>query len=281
MLPNLLVIGAARCGTTSLHRYLGAHPDVTMSRRKELDFFVDGPAWERGPGWYAAQFDDSPVRGEASPKYAAWPVLDGVPERIVRVIPDVRLLYLVRDPIERLLSDYRVTRYVLRHDLRGPDEAIGSALGKGDRSLALVEGRYALQLDRYRECFPASQILVLASEDLGNRRRATLRRVFEFVGLPTEFPEAAAGKRHNETARTQRVGTRAAVAVLDRTIGTKRSRALRKRAPAWTTPLTTVKTDVPRPELSPATRARLVDYYHEDVARLRDLTGIAFPGWLP
>ena len=107
MLPNLIVIGAAKCGTTSLHAYLDEHPEIAMSREKELHFFVDRKNWGRGIEWYEAQFDASaPVRGESSPGYSAYPLYEGVAERMARVVPDAKLVYLVRDPVERVVSHY-------------------------------------------------------------------------------------------------------------------------------------------------------------------------------
>src|SRR5215218_3255372 len=96
-LPNLLVIGAQKCGTSSLHRYLGAHPEVGMSRDKELDF-LGGPGfpnWERGVDWYRAQFDaDKSVRGESSPSYTAHPFVTGTAERAHALVPGAKLIYL-------------------------------------------------------------------------------------------------------------------------------------------------------------------------------------------
>lgn len=110
MRPNLVVIGAAKCGTTSLHEYLNAHPQIAMSREKELDFFVAEKNWSRGLDWYEAQFEDAPIRGESSVSYAAFPEYQGVPERIVRALPDARVIYLVRDPVERVVCTSSTTR---------------------------------------------------------------------------------------------------------------------------------------------------------------------------
>src|ERR687894_2292944 len=73
-LPNLIVIGAQKCGTSVLHYYLSLHPEVSMSRPKELNFFIEERNWPRGLDWYKSQFDgDARVRGEASPNYTAYP----------------------------------------------------------------------------------------------------------------------------------------------------------------------------------------------------------------
>src|ERR671923_1441551 len=154
VLPNLIVIGAAKCGTTSLHEYLDAHPEVAMSREKELDFFVEEKSWGRGVEWYERQFADAPVRGESSPSYTAYPRYRGVPERIRTVVPDAKLVYLVRDPIERIVSHFR-HRQVVRPG------ALEDAFADPYRREGLVApSRYWLQLERYLEHFPPEQILV-------------------------------------------------------------------------------------------------------------------------
>ena len=107
-LPNLIVIGGLKCGTTSLHHYLNLHPEITMSRPKDLNFFVRELNWELGPEWYASHFDRaSPVRGETSPHYTNLPRFEGVAERMRELLgAETRIIYVVRDPIERMLSHY-------------------------------------------------------------------------------------------------------------------------------------------------------------------------------
>ena len=95
MLPNLIVIGAAKCGTTSLHEYLNEHPEISMSSEKELYFFVEEKNLGKGLAWYESQFDPSaPVRGESSPGYSALPLYRGVPERMAETIPDAKLVVI-------------------------------------------------------------------------------------------------------------------------------------------------------------------------------------------
>src|SRR6059058_1737729 len=82
-LPNLLVIGGLKCGTTSLHHYLNLHPEVAMSRPKELNFFVAELNWPLGRDWYAGHFEPgAPVRGESSPHYTNRPAFAGVSQRM-------------------------------------------------------------------------------------------------------------------------------------------------------------------------------------------------------
>ena len=106
-LPNLIIIGGLKCGTTSIHHYLGLHPEIQMSKPKELNFFVEELNWDLGLDWYASRFDDRfKVRGESSPHYTNLPRFTGVAERIHEHCPDARLIYMVRDPIKRILSHW-------------------------------------------------------------------------------------------------------------------------------------------------------------------------------
>src|SRR5215212_8193151 len=180
MLPNLVVIGAARCGTTSLHRYLHLHPDIAMSGEKELNFFSFDARWQRGISWYERQFPSgTPVRGESSPSYSIYPRSPNVPARMARVVPDARLIYLVRDPVERVVSFYRFARFVLRNETRELTEAVREF----DASRYVVGSRYALQLERYLDYYPRGHILVVEQRDLLHRRAETMRLVFGFAGV--------------------------------------------------------------------------------------------------
>jgi hypothetical protein len=269
------VIGAAKCGTTSLHEYLDAHPEISMSRRKELDFFVPDKNPGYGLDWYESQFDDAPVRGESSPSYSVHPYQPGVPERIHAVIPDVRLVYLVRDPIERIVSHY-VHRSV-NHPYIG---SLEQALADSVHGPALVAySRYWHQLEQYLAYFSPDQILVVDSDELGGRRDETLRRIFRFLGVDADYrsPDFAAwhnpGVTHGRTTRTGQLVLR----ILHQTLGTNAALAVRRAAPAAVTGR--FRTRPERPVPSPALRARLEDELREDVERLRAHTGLALSGW--
>ena len=116
-LPNLLIIGAAKCGTTSLHFYLDQHPDVFMARphdshwgQKEMRLFWRDD-WRERLEWYEQHFDPSaPVRGEATPSYTHYPFLPDVPRRIHSIIPEAKLIYIVRDPIDRIVAHWAQTQ---------------------------------------------------------------------------------------------------------------------------------------------------------------------------
>jgi hypothetical protein len=186
-LPNFLVIGAMKAGTTSLYHYLRAHPEVYMPSVKELDFFVEEGNWRRGPKWYQKQFQSAPTGtvavGEASTRYTRYPLLAGVPERIAAHLPHVRLIYVVRDPIERIRSHYE--HRVRAGSERAPiDQAILSNPTYLDCS------RYSMQVEQYLQRFPVEQLLIITAEDLRNSRQKTMRRVYGFLGVQSDYVPA-------------------------------------------------------------------------------------------
>lgn len=272
MLPNLVVIGAAKCGTTSLHEYLDEHPAISMSREKELHFFVEGKNWGRGLEWYESQFDASaPVRGESSPGYSAYPLYTGVAERMAATIPDARLVYLVRDPVARVVSHY--THRTVNWPEMGTIE--GALTDPVVREWLVTPSRYWLQLEQYLAHFPAEQILVVDSDEL----RASLPRIFEFAGVDPSFESAGFERAHNAgTGRTRRTRTGEAVStLLERTLGPARSQALRERAPqALKSPF---RYEVEPAALPDALRTELEDELREDAEKLRAHTGLAFAAW--
>jgi Sulfotransferase domain len=275
VLPNLIVIGAAKCGTTSLHEYLHEHPEISMSREKELDFFVPEKSRGRGIDWYESQFDSrAPVRGESSPSYTAHPFYAGAPARIRALIPDIRLVYLVRDPIERTVSHW-LHRVSTHAEMPSFEETLESEQGEWIVGLS----RYWLQLEQYLAHFPPEQILVVDSDDLRTRRNETLARIFGFVGADPGFRSAEFEREHIPVARPLR-RSRAGHAILGglrRTLGSERASAVVARAPARLKE--PFRQAVERPVLTEKVRARLEDELRGDVERLRAHTGQSFAGW--
>lgn len=187
--PVVIGIGAMKAGTTALHHRLDAHPDIRMSTPKELNFFfgttpTDRHAgwsargnWWRGPGWYAGHLPDDGRRGgEVSPGYTS-PDHPQVAARMAAVVPDARLLYLVRDPLRRAVSQYAHHRRD-GDEARPPDEAL---LCPGSQYVA--RSRYHDRLRPFLDHFPRDQVLVVFQEDLQRDRPATLARVFRHVGV--------------------------------------------------------------------------------------------------
>src|SRR3954451_23321574 len=197
MLPNLLIIGAAKSGTTSLHSYLDEHPEIAMARPKggtsgaagndtapkEMRFFWRDD-WREHLDWYASHFEtDAPIRGEATPAYSQHPYHAGVAARIHSVVPDAKLLYIVRDPIERLVAHYLQQR--ADGDRRSFAERMAD-LERPDPPLVCAS-RYAMQVDNYLRLFDPSQLMVIDHQDLRHDRSYTLREIFRFLGVDEDF----------------------------------------------------------------------------------------------
>ena len=180
-LPTFVVIGAMKAGTVSLGHYLDDHPSVFVARGGrfgEPNFFIAEQNWARGRGWYESLFDGAggaAAIGECSPSYTWAHVYHGVPERMAQVVPDARLVYVVRDPIARMQSMY-MHQVSAGRERRRPEVAL-----LDDRYLG--PSRYGFQLAAFLDHFDRSQVLVIASEVLRDKPREALSAVFKHVAV--------------------------------------------------------------------------------------------------
>jgi hypothetical protein len=264
-LPTFVIIGAQKCGTTALHSYLARHPEISMSRPKELDFFVAEKNWEKGLEWYRHRWNgpDKPVRGESSPNYTAYPNFDGVPERMVRLLPDIKLIFMVRDPVARVRSSY-IHAYSNAAEHRSMREAV-----LDPKRAYIWRSRYHAQLTRWLDYYPMERILLLEQDELLNHRRETLQRVFAFVGAREDVWRASFTEPRLETStrrRRTRVGTFAA-----NRLSIRWWRKLRDRRP-FSVPFE-------QPEMPDDLRAEVADLVRDDIAAFRELTGRSFETW--
>jgi hypothetical protein len=190
-LPDFLIIGAAKAGTTTLHDYLARHPRVRMSRSddpsvrdKEPCFFDAAVNWKRGVEWYRSLFAgarDDQLCGEASTNYTRFPQVPGVPERIAALLPRAKLLYLLRHPVERAYSHY-VHRWTRELHPGEPFRESFEAFVARD-PMCLDGSDYALQVRRYLAHFPRASLLLLRTDDLERDPRELLARALAFLGL--------------------------------------------------------------------------------------------------
>ena len=184
ILPDFIIIGAMKAGTTTLYEYLSAHPQVGMSREKETDYFVAGRGWDRGLGWYHAQFSPGrQIYGEASPNYTKCQAFPGVAKRVFGLIPDCKLIFITRDPISRAASQYR--HAVLSGEpVPTPDRLMGS-----QHLRHLIDtSSYAAQMDAWRAHFPRQQMLLLQFEGLIQDPGAVLSQIAAFLGIADTWP---------------------------------------------------------------------------------------------
>ena len=264
-----------KAGTTSLHSYLASHPDVFMSDPKELEFFPDSRNWSRGVGWYRSKFAggaDAVARGEASTIYAMYPLIPHVPQRIAELVPDVRLVYVVREPIERMRSQWRQNT-VYAGERRPVDEA----LLNDPHYLAC--SRYAFQLDQYLDHFPREQILVITSEALRDDRAETVAHVLRFIGIDDVGVDGAVLGREVHASTATRARTRAGRIVRRVPGHDVIARAVPKQVLGVWHRATSRELDRDAMDIAPETRARLADALVDDIQRLRPWLGESFDGW--
>jgi hypothetical protein len=273
-LPNLIVIGGLKCGTTSLHHYLNLHPEIAMSRPKELNFFVSELNWDLGPDWYASHFDRAaPVRGESSPHYTNLPRFAGVAERMRELLGEAtRIVYMVRDPIDRMLSHYL-------HNVGGGYESRPLAEALADPGSAyLARSRYAMQVDPYLEAFGADRVLIVAREDLRDDRLATMRSAFEFCGVDAGYVSPQFEREWETGGGKQDGGFR----LMDRAVRIPGLRALDRNFDRLPESLRWLVERIvhdpgrgaaPKPELPDPLRRQLRDLLAEDTARLERIAG--------
>lgn len=184
--PDFIIGGAPKCGTTSLAFTLMHHPGVFIPAVKELSYFhCDN--WQRGNGWFSDQFAQArpgQKTGEATPDYLASEL---AAERIAQTQPEVKLVFLLRDPVLRAHSHYWF-RFRSMREQRGMGEVLDAELG-GEDGYLLSHGTYAYNLERYLARFPASNIHVAFLEELSSAPERELQRVQEFLGITTTLSE--------------------------------------------------------------------------------------------
>lgn len=294
-LPNFVVIGAGRCGTTSLHQLLGQHPDVHMCATKSPNHFaahVPQPPWETAaarvmaehwvadPAAYEALFDGASGQraiGEVSPVYLqALDVARALHERC----PDARLVAILRDPAERAYAHFVGRR-------RDGIEPVATFAEKVDAELAgplpdkvafghyIGCGQYHHFLTPYLQRFGPDRVRIFLYDDLVADPAGLLREVFTFLDVDPGFePEPV--ERLNRTGEIRNPALRAVWT------GTVRVRtALRPHLPARLRRAVGRRflADLDRPALDPALRARIIDALDDDVARLEQLVGRDLSAW--
>ena len=215
MLPDFLIIGAQKCGTTSLYEYLVQHPSVGTSIEKEVRYFNNH--FDKGVNWYKAHFptrlrrfaagsqgDGRFLTGEGEPSYLPNPV---APQRVKDLIPDVKLIVMLRDPVKRAYSHY-MHRFVRDRESRTFEEVVATdkeLLKHGWENLPtgdlirlghlhysyLARGYYADQLQIWLSVFPREQFLIICAEDFFSGTQAIFDDVLEFLGLGPHVLEKA------------------------------------------------------------------------------------------
>ena len=281
-----------KCGTSSLHRYLDLHPEIGMSATKELNYFLPVDAGSaagsaeateagllaersnrgRGRRWYESQFDDAPIRGESSVAYS-FPWFPGVAETMAAELDDPRFVYVVRNPVERMLSH---RHQFIRRDTRPTPDALLDENGP-----YLQATLYATALQPFLGQFDRERVLIVDQARLRHEREDVLTEILGFLGLDPEpvvsSPHlaqewnvtASKGRAFQIAERVRSSGPGAAIAArLPRQLQTQAAEALR-RDPA----------DIEDDDLSAEQSARLLALLEPEIAGLEELTGWDLSDW--
>jgi hypothetical protein len=272
MLPDFIVIGAMKAGTTSLFQYLRPHPQVFMPWRKEVDFFSSKTNWPKGVGWYEEHFAGAPPGhkiGEASPNYSKRHLWPETPDRLMDTLPEVRIIYLVRDPIVRLQS-----MYLDMLSYGGETRSIGRALANIDYVLT---SSYGMQIEPYVARLGRDRVLVDTSERLRAEPAAVMQRIFAFLDVDPAFGLELTPIEANPSA-SKRIPTR-----LGRFVRRRRPDVVDTRKPVdeWTRidRLLMQPSDYGAARISPRMRRDLEGRFRPDLRHLQELVDVDLSGW--
>lgn len=176
--PDFVTIGAMKCATSTLHEQLGRQPNIFMSEPKEPNFFSNDEEYAKGIGWYEGLFAEAPagaLLGESSTHYTKLPTYPETIDRLARHAPEAKFIYIIRHPVERLVSQY-IHEWTQRLTSKPINEAVLELPILTDYS------RYAYQLRPWLERFGQERILLVYFESLSARPQCELERVCRFIG---------------------------------------------------------------------------------------------------
>lgn len=286
-LPNFIILGAGKSGTTSLYKYLQQHPQIFLPEKKELYFFAfegeDHPDGVTRFEDYQSMFQNAPdekVIGEVSSVYLFRPK---APERIEKYIPNAKLIAILRNPTDRAFSSYLMHLGDRHPSIFEPQtgKLIEFADIVRDRGYFIQIGFYYEQLKRYYDRFDSSQIKIYLYEDLVSDNENLVRDMFRFVGVDETFtPDIS--QRHKVSGIPKN-------RMLHDLVMTKNP--IRSFAASILRPILSDRTrdrirnqinqqNAERPTLSPELRQETIAIYRDDILKLQDLLERDLSAWL-
>lgn len=273
-LPDFIIAGTCKSGSTSLHQNLRKHPDV-FTPRNEVHYFYsrDIGRYEEGREWYTGQFEETgeyQVIGEKTPRYA---VVPECARRIRKLIPEVKLIWIFRDPVRRAYSDYWFTVNRGKEPL-GFEAALQQEFS-GERATDLERaymrtGLYADQVERYLDEFDQEAMFFCTLRELKSAPAELFRRLYSFLEVDPDFADEFEFERRKKTAYTP-YSPRLRHIVLDRYGANSWARTIEYKL--------NTRSGSGYPELSQATERFLAGYYAPSNRRLREITGLSLEHW--
>lgn len=181
MKVDFMLIGAAKCGTTSLAYILSKHPEICFSKEKEPHFFSRYTDWQKRLDEYHQLFNPLPnqLLGEGSPYYTLYPEFTGTEDRIYEYNPDTKFIYIIRNPIDRIYSNYKFVHAFnkLKYPLSEMEKEIL------ENPIYLNRSRYFMQINRYLKKFGPNQVYICLFEDFISKRQQTLDGICDFLNI--------------------------------------------------------------------------------------------------
>ncbi|CCQ57373.1 MULTISPECIES: sulfotransferase family protein [Crocosphaera] len=266
-LPNFIIIGAMKCATSSLHEQLNQQPGIFMSELKEPNFFSNDEEYNKGSEWYLSHFEEANINdliGESSTHYTKLPTYPHTIERLQKYLPDAKFIYVMRHPINRLVSQY-IHEWSQRVISVGINESI-------DPHPELLEySLYTKQLQPYFDTFGQERVLPIFFERMLTTPQTELERICRFIGYkdqPQWYQELNASNVSNQ--RMIKSAWRDAIV---ETPGLKQLRRLLipKSFRTWVRSLWTIKK---KPDLTAENIDRLTVIFDEDLAVLGSWLGV-------
>lgn len=269
-LPNFIGIGAMRAGTSTLYKYCADHPEIGVSVIKETDFYISQKNWKRGLNWYRSLFPKGmKCTGEFSPNYAKEMAFSGVPKRIFESAPQTKFIFIVRDPVDRAISQYTHS-YLMGLNPPALDDLVGSH----EWDHLVDTSSYAKQLDCYYQFFDPSQILVLDFETLKFYPHLSLSRVAAFLDVADTWNTSI---QPVENAANSLAQTSKFALILNQT---RFAIFLKTCLPSWAKKQFKRLMRSPKkrcvPVFNDVLRAQLQDALAADTARFEQMTNISF-----
>lgn len=266
--PDFIIIGAMKCATSTLHTQLARQPGFVMSEPKEPYFFSNDEVYDRGIGWYESLFaaaGPGDLCGESSTHYTKLPTYPRTIERMRQHVPNARLIYVMRHPVDRLVSQYihEWTQRVIECPI---DEAV-------DRHPELIAySRYTMQLEPFFESYGRDRVLPVFFDRVRDQPQAELERIARFIGYdrPVRWDDAQA-QENASNQRMRKSPLRDALVNLPGVAQVRRGlipQGVRDRVKQ----LWMMKQ---RPQLSEVRRQELVALFDEDLAKLGDWLGVS------
>lgn len=260
-LPDFIIIGAMKAGTSTLHSNLQLHPEIGMSRLKEPQYF--SKYYDRPINWYKDQFDNSKrINGESTPAYSWNHFYPEVPERIKKTLPSAKLIYVLRDPIDRIISHLHHDLYRDRFKIENVNDVVLQDLQY------ISTSKYFFQVSKYLEYFKPEDIHYVDTSSLKEDLNNTLNDICLFLGS-SEYEFSTEAKVRNQSSNKY----------LIKNYDLIHKYLPRKAANLYHWLFYFIRIKIERPLLSPEVMQKIKKELQDDVENLKVLTNKDFESW--